>query len=75
MTPIYRPHGDDWLAQVFSAKGVENGGVIRRKIKDIDREIGRDRFELEVRRRGFQLIANGDYLIVICNRAPVVMVC
>ena len=75
MTPLHRPHGELWLAQMFSAKAVQTGGVIRRKISDVDREIGRERFELEVRRRGFRLIANGDQFIVICNTAPLAMIC
>lgn len=63
------------MDQVFRAKTAKNGGVIRRKINDVDREIGRERFELEVRRRGFHLMANGHYYIVICNNAPIAMIC
>ena len=45
--------------------------MIRRKIKDIDKWVGRDTFELEVKRREFQMIANGYHLIVICDKAPI----
>ncbi|PUB11243.1 N-(5'-phosphoribosyl)anthranilate isomerase [Yoonia sediminilitoris] len=70
-----KPVGQDWLNQIFNAKSAANGGVIRRKIKDVDREVGRERFELEVRRRGFHLFANGQDFIVICNNAPIAMIC
>jgi hypothetical protein len=64
------PRNDDWLAQMFSAKAVASGGVVRRKARDVERKVGRARLELEVRRRGFRLIEVGDQLIVICSGAP-----
>jgi hypothetical protein len=56
-----------WIARVFDAKAVAKGAVVRRSIASIDREIGRDVFEQEVKQRGFHLIACGDQFIVICN--------
>lgn len=63
----------DWLDQVFAAKAVETGGVIRRKADWVAREIGRDRFEDEVRRRRFHLIETGADLVVICHAGPIRM--
>ncbi|MBF9029640.1 N-(5'-phosphoribosyl)anthranilate isomerase [Rhodobacterales bacterium HKCCE3408] len=65
---------DLWLAQIFSAKAVASGGVVRRSVSDVERILGRERLELEIRRRGFHLIEAGDQFIVICNRAPVRLV-
>jgi hypothetical protein len=46
---------EGWIAEVFSAKSVARGGVIRRDLRWIDRGIGRDRFIAEVR-AGFILL-------------------
>jgi hypothetical protein len=64
------PQNELWLRQVFSAKSVSTGGVVRRRARDVDRKVGRARFELEVRRRGFRLLEVGDQLIVVCSKAP-----
>lgn len=61
----------DWIAQIFAAKAVQSGGVIRRKTDWIVREIGRERFEDEVRRRGFHLIETGPQLVVVCHAGPI----
>ncbi|MDJ0627803.1 MAG: N-(5'-phosphoribosyl)anthranilate isomerase [Rhodobacter sp.] len=61
----------DWIAQVFSAKAVERGAVVRRAVPWVEREIGREAFEREVRRRGYTLLEAGSQFIVICNRGPV----
>ncbi len=43
---------DHWIAQIFSARIAAEGGIVRRKVTDVERLIGRDRFAHEVRRRG-----------------------
>ena len=62
---------DRWIAQVFAAKAVGQGGIIRRKAADVDRLIGRERFLYEVSLRGFRAVENNGQIIVFCNRAPV----
>lgn len=64
-------HPDDWIAQIFAAKAVEKGGVIRRSIGWVHNEIGTARFIEEVRSRGFHLLEGGGQFIVICNPAPI----
>ena len=59
------PHG--WLDQMFSAKAVQSGGVIRRSVATVEREIGRELLLEEVERRGFHLIECGGQMVVICN--------
>jgi hypothetical protein len=56
-----------WLHQVFQTKSVANGGIVRRSVRDIEREIGRDPLIAEVRRRGFHLLECGGQFIVVCN--------
>ncbi|MEM9248321.1 MAG: N-(5'-phosphoribosyl)anthranilate isomerase [Pseudomonadota bacterium] len=66
---------EHWLAQVFAAQAVRKGGIVRRNVCWVDREIGRERFENEVRKRGFRLIQSGPQFIVICNTAPLRLIC
>ena len=42
-----------------------------RKVGDVERLIGRDRFLYEVRRRGFRAIENAGQFVIFCNRQPV----
>ncbi|MDT8855762.1 N-(5'-phosphoribosyl)anthranilate isomerase [Paracoccaceae bacterium Fryx2] len=58
---------DSWIAEVFAAQAVRKGGVIRRNVHWIAREIGCERFVEEVRQRGFRLLETGDQWIVICH--------
>jgi hypothetical protein len=64
---------DTWLRLIFSAQSAK-GGVVRRSIAWVDREVGRDRFVDEVRRRGFHLLQTANQFIVVCNRDPVTLV-
>jgi len=71
------PHpgkADQWLATIFNAKSAQNGGVVRRHRAWVEAEIGRDRFEDEIKRRGFHLIETGQQLIVICNSGNIRLV-
>ncbi len=62
-----------WIDEIFSAKAVVNGGVIRRSRHWVENEVGRDRFIAEVRKRNFHLLETGQQLIVICHMGPVHM--
>ena len=74
MQPISRQSSSEyWLDQIFSAKAATKGSVIRRSINWIDREVGRDRFEAEVRRRGFHLLQTADQFIVVCHSGSIRM--
>jgi hypothetical protein len=56
-----------WSNAMFTAKAVGRGAIVRRAVRDVEREISRDAFLFEVRRRGFHLIECGGQFIVICN--------
>lgn len=60
-----------WLDDLFSAKAVEKGGIVRRAM----REVGRAVLVGEVRRRGFHLIECGGQFIVICNPGQMQVIC
>lgn len=60
-----------WIAQLFASQAAREGGVIRRKSRDVDRFVGREVFLSEMRRRGFTVFENAGQYIVFCNREPV----
>ena len=59
----------------FAFIKVAKGGVIRRALRDVEREVGRDALEAEVRARGFHLVECGGQLIVICNTGRLQVLC
>ena len=64
---------ENWLRQMFSSRIAVEGGVFRRKVRDVERLLGRERFLAEIDRRGFHLIENAGNFIVICNQDPVLV--
>ena len=70
--PVSHP---SWCNAIFTAKAVGKGGVIRRAVQDVEREIGRDAFIREVRRRGYHLVEVGGQFVVICNDGQMTVLC
>ena len=60
-----------WLHDLFTAKAVQEGAVIRPKVRDVVRFVGMERFMREIHRRGYQVLENSGQIIIFCNRAPV----
>ncbi len=52
--------------QLFSAKAALKGGIVRRAVRDVEREVGREAMIAEVARRGFHLIECADQFVIIC---------
>jgi len=50
---------------------VQQGEVIRRKTRDVERFAGMERFMREIHRRGYQVAENSGQLVIFCNRARV----
>jgi hypothetical protein len=65
-----RPVRMAWVEQMFTAKAAARGGVVRRAVRDVEREVGRDLFMDEVDRRGYHLIECGGQFVVICSDRP-----
>ncbi len=74
---ILRPQisNPGWCDAVFTAKAATKGGIVRRAIRDVDREIGREAFVREVRRRGYHLIEVGGQYVVICSPGQLTVLC
>jgi hypothetical protein len=62
---------DLWLAQVFASQAARDGGVVRRKVRDVEMIVGRGVFEAAIRHRGFHLVENGGQFVIFCNDAPI----
>lgn len=62
---------EGWLRNLFASQAVQQGAVIRRKARDIERFAGMDLFMREIHRRGYQVAENAGQIIIFCNRAPV----
>ena len=60
-----------WLNDLFACKAVQQGTVIRRKARDVERFAGLQRFMAEIDRRGFQVVENAGQFVIFCNRAPI----
>lgn len=50
---------------------MQEGAVIRRKARDIERFVGMERFMAEIDRRGYQVAENSGQFVIFCNRAPI----
>lgn len=66
---------DVWLMQLFSARAAREGGVIRRKVRDAERIIGRDAFLRELERRGYHAVENAGQFVIFCNNEEVRVLC
>lgn len=60
-----------WMQQIFEAKAARQGGVVRRKRRDIERTVGMERFLRELARRGYHAVENCGQVVIFCNDAPI----
>ena len=66
---------DVWMLQLFTAKAVREGGIVRRQVRDVERIVGRHNFEHELRRRGYHAVENAGQYVIFCNAEPVRILC
>ncbi|EEW23999.1 hypothetical protein [Rhodobacter ferrooxidans] len=66
---------EQWLRHIFSARAAAEGGIVRRKVRDVERLLGRQNFERELRRRGFHAVENAGQFVIFCNNEPVRVLC
>jgi hypothetical protein len=65
---------DLWLRQVFSSQSAREGGVVRRKVRDVEMILGRAALEAAVHRRGWHMIENAGQFVIFCNQDPIRLV-
>ncbi len=56
-----------WIAQIFEAKSVSLGGIVRRKIQDVETQASMAELKQAVRRRGFELLVREPDVIILCT--------
>ena len=66
---------DLWMQQIFDAKAARQGGVVRRNLRDVERNVGLDVFLREIRRRGYHAIENSGQVVIFCNNVPIQVLC
>ncbi len=70
-----RDGGRAWIEAIFASRAAANGGVVRRAVRDVEREIGRAALIAEVRRRGWHLVECGDQFVIVCNPGRITVIC
>lgn len=63
----------EWMRQMFATKAALDGGVIRRKVSDVERLVGREAFLSAMKKRGFRVAENAGHFIVFCNSDDVLL--
>lgn len=63
------------MQQVFKAKAAREGGVVRRRSRDVERIVGREVFLNELRRRGYHAVENAGQMVIFCNNQGVEVLC
>jgi hypothetical protein len=67
--------GQPWIDQIFNAQAAKNGGVVRRKISNVNRFASEKMLTAEVQRRGFHMVVSGDQFVILCNPGKFDLVC
>jgi hypothetical protein len=61
------------MRQMLATKTALDGGVIRRKVSDVERLVGREVFLAAMKRRGFRVVENAGHFVVFCNSDEVLL--
>lgn len=69
------PTAQAWIAQIFDAKQVKSGGVVRRSRADVQKYASFKLLKSEVLKRGFHLIRTGDQYVVLCHKGDIRIFC
>lgn len=62
---------EQWFEHLFSSEAARDGHIVRRKLRDVDRYVGRDRLKTELARRGFHAVENAGQIVIFCNQEPI----
>jgi hypothetical protein len=70
-----RANTESWINLVFKADAAGKGGVVRRNVTWVEREVGRHRLIIEVKRRGYHMVESGGQFVIFCNSGAVKVIC
>ena len=62
---------ETWLLQLHRNPAAKAGGVIRKRVREVERVVGRSNFHLELKRRGWHAVENAGEFVIFCNREPI----
>ena len=62
---------DEFFARLFSSRAARSGAVVRRKVRDVERYVGRTSFLEEMKRRGYPVVENAGQFVIFCNQEPI----
>ena len=71
MRTVPTPSPAQFYATMFDTRAARQGAVVRRKIRDVERFVGREPFLTEMRRRGYTVLENAGQFVVFCNNEPI----
>lgn len=74
-TQMISRQNHDWLTQMFHCQAARSGGVIRRQVVDVEREVGIPALLAEVQRRRFRLIRTPTHFVIVCTDGPIEIIC
>jgi hypothetical protein len=65
----------NYIHRIFQAQQAKRGGIVRRKVSDIDKFASMAQLEAEVRLRGFHMWITGKQAVILCHRGDLQMIC
>ena len=69
------PDKTTWLDQIFEAKSVKDGGVVRRSVEDVRKHGSAAALKKRVRDKGFHLIRTGSQYVILCHKGDLRVLC
>jgi hypothetical protein len=63
-----------WIEKIFAAKAAQNGGIVRRKVSNVEKYASEWELKSAVKARGFHLVRCGDQYVILCNRGTIKVV-
>jgi len=64
-----------WIDQIFKAKIVDEGGVVRRSVASVRKYASPEALEYAVKRRGFHMNESAGQYIIYCNDGDIRLNC
>lgn len=65
--PFNQPY--EYIKRIFEAKAAKNGGIVRRKIADVNKYASFTYLLKDVEARGFHLIETSGHYVIFCSSA------
>lgn len=65
----------EYINRIFEAKSTKNGGIVRRKIANVEKYASFKYLVKEVEARGFHLIETGDQYVIFCSTGSLKLLC